>query len=217
MHDFSRGVSQVQKLATSKKEQAEARSGHYTSRPGLCALMRTRMALIIADGASAFERQQACSRRAADIARAHPACIICCRFLENVAQAAKDRACIITVLMSACTCRALLYILYTAPYIIEPRLSRALQLIQRYTAKYIIQLYTAMYTIQLYSLYSIQRYTITLCGQHASKPGVRGVNSSAVGMLALEANRVSAAPDPPSSSHLRPTRARFPGLAPRST
>ena len=36
----------------------------------------------------------------------------------------------------------------------QPRPSRAIQLIQRHTA---------LYTIQLYSLYSIQRYTITLC------------------------------------------------------
>ena len=33
-----------------------------------------------------------------------------------------------------------------------------------YSLYSVIQRYTALYTIQLYSLYSIQRYTITLCG-----------------------------------------------------
>ena len=33
---------------------------------------------------------------------------------------------------------------------------------ERYSLYSIIQRYTALYTIQLYSLYSIQRYTITL-------------------------------------------------------
>ena len=46
---------------------------------------------------------------------------------------------------------------------------RALQLIQRYTA---------LYTIQLYSLYSIQRYTITLWAECGPSRSLRRVRSS---------------------------------------
>ena len=72
---------------------------------------------------------------------------------------------------------------YTGDYTAKSELYRALystcpshrithtQSSTAYTALYsVIQRYTALYTIQLYSLYSIQRYTITLCQPHLVPP-----------------------------------------------